>query len=82
MIIIAECDYCKGRWFVPPERGDDPALLEGVCGDCQPDRDVDMPLTFSYVLPELPKGWLIEELTDEEAEANEEAEDPRGHYEK
>jgi hypothetical protein len=67
-LAVAECDSCGGHWIVPlPLSGpQDPELLEGVCEDCQKDRDVEKPLTFrKYMLtdpilgwPELPAGWL------------------------
>jgi|KBSMisStaDraftv2_1062788.scaffolds.fasta_scaffold123354_2 hypothetical protein len=64
--IVAHCERCEGRWLVPGDRN--PDTLEGVCGECQPDSDVERPLTFSRELlspvfvagmTELPNDWLV-----------------------
>ena len=41
---IAECEDCGGKWLIATHVWAD--LLEGCCPDCQPDRDVEKPLTF------------------------------------
>lgn len=59
--VTAVCLNCAGRWHVAGAR--DPAVLEGVCKDCQSDSDVEKPLLFVFsldasALPKLPKEWL------------------------
>jgi hypothetical protein len=42
--VVAHCDYCCGDWLIVADHlpGSDAA----TCPDCQPDRDVEMPLWF------------------------------------
>jgi hypothetical protein len=60
--VVAECERCGGKWLVG--RKHDPDTLQGVCGDCNGDTDVERPLTFHYAgqvalgYPDLPKKWV------------------------
>ena len=64
--IIAHCARCGNDWRF--ESTAEPQHLEGCCGDCQGERDVEQPLTFRHatereddaLAPPLPDGWLAE----------------------
>lgn len=65
-MIIAFCERCHGVWNVRLDRN--PETLEGSCGDCQSDSDVERPLAFGWlfndahdvVVDALPEGWVVE----------------------
>lgn len=65
-MIIAFCGRCHGLWQVRLDRN--PETLEGACGECGPEGDVERPLLFGMLfngehdvdLDVLPDDWVIE----------------------
>lgn len=55
-MIIAECKYCRGLWWVGTEA--DPDTLRGICRECEQEVMVPKFLTFRR-LQILPYGWII-----------------------